>query len=35
MRREKTLDMLLSRAQGENPIPAAAEPSSDETPANS
>jgi hypothetical protein len=31
MRREKTLDMLLARAQGENTPPAAA-PASDETP---
>jgi trigger factor len=35
MRREKTLDMLLTRAQGENPSPAAAaEPPSGETPAS-
>jgi trigger factor len=34
MRREKTLDMLLTRAQGEPPTPAAAEPPSDETPAS-
>jgi trigger factor len=32
MRHEKTLDMLLARAQGENAIPAAPEPSSDDTP---
>jgi trigger factor len=34
MRREKTLDMLLTRAQGESTPPAAAETSSGETPAN-
>jgi trigger factor len=34
MRREKTLDMLLTRAQGEPPTPATAEPPSDETPAS-
>ncbi len=34
MRREKTLDMLLTRAQGEHTTPATAETSSDETPAS-
>jgi len=34
MRREKTLDMLLARAQGETAAPAAAETSSGETPAS-
>ena len=34
MRREKTLDRLLERAQGENTVAAAAETSSGETPAN-
>ena len=35
MRREKTLDMLLTRAQGDNAAPAAAESSSGENPASS
>ncbi len=34
MRREKTLDMLLTRAQGEDSAAAPVEPSSDETPAS-